>query len=421
MNSMTRFVVLSILSLSMALALTACSSDPTPTAVPKAAPTETPVPKPTATTAPGVPTPTPAPAPTATPVPKATPSSRDFEAYFSKETITINVGFSPGGGYDTFSRLVAKFIPRYIPGKPRTIVRNLPGGGGERMLVDFGAHAKPTGLELAIIHPRFFKRELLGDDVPEFDIATINILGTPSAAETSAASYMKRSRLDEYGVTHDWAGVLEMIDKRGTPLTDGGTAPGDSGAFASSFMEALGAPIKMVFGYGGSAEIASAFDRGELDTGGGSKVEALGLFPEWIDGQVLVPIFRYGADPADDPDFVDYITNILGEEIPPHVFDLIETTQGQRDIFRLTETVNDVLSRVFALPPDTPDDIVEFWKVQFKAIVADPEFVEAAERLGRPVQYASPESMIAALDAGRQALEVPELRTLFATIAGAAE
>jgi hypothetical protein len=422
MNRASRVAAISILSIIMVLVLASCGSDPTPTAAPKAIPTATPVPAPTATTAPAAPA---APAPTATPVPPpaptATPSSRDFEAYFTKKTITLNVGFSPGGGYDTFSRLVAKFIPKHIPGSPRTVVRNLPGGGGERMLVDFGSNAQPTGYELAIIHPRFFKRELVGDDVPEFDIATINILGTPSSSETGAASYMFKSRLDEWGVTHDWAGVLDMIEKRGTPLTDGGTAPGDSGAFASSFMQALGQPIKMVFGYGGSAEIASAFDRGELDTGGGSKIEALNLFPEWLDSQVLVPIFRYGAEPEDDPEFADYITNILGAEMPPHIFDLIETTQGQRDIFNLTETVNDVLSRVFALPPDTPQDVVEFWKVKFEAIVADEEFVAAAEMLGRPVQYGSPESMIEALDAGRKALEDPDLLALFSTIAGVAD
>ena len=101
------------------------------------------------------------------------------------------------------------------------------------------------------------------------------------------------------------------------------------------------------------------------------------------------------------------------------VFDIIDTTQGQRDIFRLTETVNDVLSRVFALPPDTPEDVVAFWRVAFKSIVDDPDFVAAAELLGRPVQYGSPESMIEALDAGRIALEDPDLRELFATIAGA--
>ena len=420
MQAFKRFVGVSIIGIIVAVAVTACGSDPTPTAAPTATPT--PAPAPTATPVPGAPTPTAAP-PTATPAPKPTPtpSARDFEAYFNKTTVQLNVGFSPGGGYDTFSRLVARFIPRYIPGNPRTVVRNLPGGGGERMLQEFGTSAAADGRELAIIHPRFFKRELLGDDVPNFDIATINILGTPSAAETAAASYVMRDRLDSYGVTHDWAGVLDMIKQRGTPLTDGGTAPGNSGAFASSFMQELGQPIKMVFGYGGSAEIASAFDRGELDTGGGSKVETIGLYPEWAENKVLVPIFRYGADPADDPEFVDYITNILGEEMPPHVFDLIETTEGERAIFTLTETVNDVLSRVFALPPDTPEDIVAFWRGAFKAIVDDPDFVAAAELLGRPVQYASAEDMLAALDAGRVALEDPKLRSLFAKIAGAAD
>ena len=80
-----------------------------------------------------------------------------------------------------------------------------------------------------------------------------------------------------------------------------------------------------------------------------------------------------------------------------------------------------MLSRVFALPPDVPDEIVAQWRKTFKDTVLDPGFIEAAKLLNRTVQYGTPESMIEALDAGRKALEDPELRSLFAKIAGAAE
>ncbi len=434
---------LAVLALTLAaLTLVACGSDaPTPTPTPPPAPTATPIPQPTATPTPappGVtpdPTPTPVPGataapqptPTATPTPMAmeepSPSSPelDLEDYFRNENITVVVGFSPGGGYDTFARLFARYAADRIPGNPRFIVQNLPGAGGERALVEVMGNADPDGLTMVVAHPRFFKRELLGDDVPYFDLATAVLLGTPSAAATAGANYMKKSRLDEYGVPHTWEGALQLAEMRGSPLTDGGTAPGDSGGLATAFIEALGGNTKMVFGYGGSAEIDAAFDRGELDMGGGAKEKALSLYPNWIENQEIVPLFRYGADPADDPEWVDYVTNMLGEEIPPHLFDVFETTPGQQAIFKLTETVNDELSRVFTMPAGVPHDLVAFWRTVFRETVEDPAFVQAAELLGRPVQYGSPESMIESLDAGREGLRDPELRALFATIAGAAE
>lgn len=398
-------------ALTAALGITACGGED-PTATPTSAPTSTPTPA-AATATPGTTSPAPTPTRVAT--------SRDMEEFFDNQTITIVVGFSPGGGYDTFARLFAAHAGKHMPGNPRFVVRNLPGAGGERALVEVMRDTNPDGRTMVVVHPRFFKRELLGVDVPHFDLATAILLGTPSAAETTAANYMKKARLDEYGVSHDWAGALELAAKRGTPLTDGGTAPGDSGGLSTSFIQALGAPAKMVFGYGGSAEIDAAFDRGELDMGGGAEEKALSLYPNWIENKEIVPLFRYGADPENDPGWVNYVTNSLGEEIPPHIFDIVETTEGQRAVFNLTETVNDVLSRVFTMAPGVPDDIVAQWRQTFRDTVLDPEFVAAAELLGRPVQYGSPESMIENLDAGRKALEDPELRELFALLAGAAD
>ena len=153
-----------VLGAAFLMVLTACGGeDPTPTPKPAApaaaAPTATPVP----------PTPTPkpaekeAPAPTATPVP-----AFDAESYFKGKTVKIIVGFSPGGGYDTYARLIAATISEYIPGKPRVIVQNLPGGGGLRGLQTAMA-AKPDGLTAVTMANRWPAREAAGEDVKGFD------------------------------------------------------------------------------------------------------------------------------------------------------------------------------------------------------------------------------------------------------------
>ena len=67
---------------------------------------------------------------------------------FEGKTITILISSSPGGGTDTTGRLVAQFLPKYLPGNPQTIVQNMPGGGGTIANNRFAANAKPDGLTL---------------------------------------------------------------------------------------------------------------------------------------------------------------------------------------------------------------------------------------------------------------------------------
>ncbi len=313
----TRLSVVGALLASVAIAAVACGGEPTPTptaapiptATPTAAPaspTATPTPLPPGATPPPPPTstPSPVPAPTATPIP-------DFDAveYFGRKRIVINVGFSPGGGYDTFGRLMGKFLPNHLPGNPTFVVRNIPGAGGERVMRETLSDSPPDGLAVAVAHPRFFKRELVGTDVEHLDIQTVKIVGTASAVNQTSAMYSFK----DYATS--WADVLAKPE----PATVGATAPGDTGGVGAAFIQMVGGPINNVYGYGGTSEIAAAFDRREIDISSrGAQATARSLFPEWIETQAIVPLFRWGADPALDPLFTDYVLNDLGAEIPPH-------------------------------------------------------------------------------------------------------
>lgn len=399
-------LILAVLAVATLL-LAACGSDD-PTATPTSAP---PTATPTATLAPGVPTPTPA--PTATPAPPTPTPSRDMEAYFDGQNVKVVVGFSPGGGYDAFARLFGKFAPRHFPGTPKFIVQNLDGAGGERIFK--AIDGETDGYSVAVSHPRFYKRELLGTDVEFFDLATINILGTPDASSVTTGYYVFR----------DFATTWEEALATGRTMTAGQTAIGDTGGVGVAFVEQVGGPMKQIAGYGGTSEIAAAFDRGEiLGTSRGNYTSAPTLFPEWIEEKRIVPLFTWGADPVDDPRFVEYVTQELGGVVPVHVFEAlaqagITVTDGQKAVFALTETVNDKLSRTFMLPAGVPQDLVDVWTKGFADTIGDPDFVAAAALLGRPVQYGGPESIKAALDLGREALVDPALAELFAALAGA--
>ncbi len=403
MRLITPFLVLA----ATMLVLVGCGGDdPTPTPAPAKA-----------ATAAAVATPTPAPAPTPTPrgvvrKPAATPTPTkafDAEAHFKGQRVVINVGFSPGGGYDTFARLMGRYLPKHLPGNPSFVVRNIPGAGGERIFRETLADSAPDGFAVGVAHPRFFKRELVGTDVPNLDINTVKILGTASAVSVVNAMYAFK----------DYAQSWEDVLAKGSPAKVGATAPGDTGGVGASFVELVGGPIKNVYGYGGTSEIAAAFDRREIDLSSrGDPDTAKSLFPRWVEEKKIVPVFRWGTEPENDAEFTNYVQNELGASIPPHLFDVIELSDAQKALFNVTETINDKMNRLFIMHPDTPEDLYRIWVDAFKATAADPEFLAAAKLLGREVGYAGPDEMKTILAQGTEALKDPVLREGFISLAG---
>ena len=420
----TRLFALTAALLCTAFFVVACGGgdDPDPTATPTPVPAATPTPTPadtmmaedpTATPTPlppGVTPPPPTPTPTSAPPPTATPiPGFDPEEHFKNKRISINVGFSPGGGYDTYARLMAKFLPNHIPGSPRFVVRNLTGSGGERIFRPTLVNTEPEGYAIAVVHPRFFKRELVGIDVADFDPNTVKIIGTASAVRSTSAQFIFR----DLGTTWE-----EAVANAGV-LKTGGTEPGDGGGLATTFIELVGGPVKNIYGYPGTSDIAAAFDRREIDISTrGGEATAKSLFPEWVEGRQIVPLFYWGADPADDPGFVNYVVNDLGAEIPPHIFDIIELTDEQKTLFSMTETINSSMGQLFITHPDTPDHIYQLWVDAFRATAHDPAFIEAASLLNRDVGYFGPEDIVRVLQEGTRALEDPVLREGFIILAG---
>ena len=380
----SRYLGLGAIALAVTLVAAACGADPTPTPRPTATPVPqpeaTPTPAPTPTPLPpgatpppptSTPTPAPQPAPTATPTPVPPPPGFDAEQYFGNKTIRIAVGASPGGGYDTFSRIVAAAAERYFPESTRFVVQNLPGSGqyrGLRAVLD----AEPDGLTMGPTHSRWFQRQTLVGDIPKFDLEAIHILGSPSFTVGGDAFCVDRS------VATSWEQVLD----EGIILTMGASAPGNEPAV--EFMAANGGPFKIIYGYGGTSEIMAAFDRGELNftnrCGPGTVPR---LFPEWIEQQRLVPLF-YEKKPVDD----EYLAR-LGHSGPlPSFLELpgLDVNQSQLDALQANLLITEI-SRVYLLPEGTPDDIKQYWQSRFDLIVEDAQFIDSVIIAGYEDSY----------------------------------
>ena len=381
-----RLLALGVIAAVLAL-FAACGSED-PTATPTSAPqttSEQPTPTPQtmmeeatptpeammeekATPTPGAmtadPTATPTPRPTPTPVPP--PAGFDAEEYFGGKTIKIIVGASPGGGYDTFSRLVAQAAERQFPDSTRFIVQNLPGAGQLRGLRGV-IESEPDGLSIGPTHSRWFARQLLVGDVPGFDIDAIHILGSPTFTIGEDGFCL------DSGFASSWQ---EVIDN-GLTIRVGSAAAGNEPAI--EFMVQNGGPFKLIYGYGGTSEIMAAFDRGELDgTNRCSPGTAGRLFPEWIEQGRMVPIF-YEKKPYNDEWLAE-----LGHDGPlPSFRDLPGLTfdAAQAEALELNLLVTEI-SRVFFLPPGVPDDVKQYWQSAFDRMMDDPAFKEQVSIAG---------------------------------------
>src|SRR5260370_27187764 len=100
--------------------------------------------------------------------------------FFEGKTVRIVVGFSAGGGYDTYSRVIARHLGRHVPGKPTVIVENMPGAGSLIAANHLYKVAKPDGLTIGNFAGGLVLAQVLGQPGIEFDARKLGWLGGPS-------------------------------------------------------------------------------------------------------------------------------------------------------------------------------------------------------------------------------------------------
>lgn len=306
-------------------------------------------------------------------------AERDLATWMKGKDLTLIVTFRAGGGHDLTARMIAKAGPKYFPGKPRIVVKNYPGGGGLRGL-RYAYKQKPDGLTASQLHPQFLLRPLIGIKMEGFDPSKIRLVANLRGGRPQQMLCVRRA------VAASWADVQNL----GRTLTFGDTSYGSSGGAGAMFLQLIGAPFKVVTGYGGTSGVIAALDRGELDSGRacllnkGDTIER--LHPEWLKPPTfLVPIAYYGEKPNADR------LNELRLKMPPLLFDLpgIKYTKVQREALELNVLLTAVGNRSVWLPPGTPDDMFQAWSKMMKSLADDEEFNRISKAAGQEVRYVS--------------------------------
>ena len=174
---------------------------------------------------------------------------------FKDQTLTFIVGYSPGGTYDQYTRLIARHIGKHLPGNPARIVENMPGAGGIIAANHLYNRVKPDGLTIAAWASPLILQHILGNEATKFDGRKVGWLGIPGPYDT-ACQFNERSGIK---TVQDW-----FASRR--PMKIGSIGPGTSLSDVPKLLKAaLNLPIEMVEGYKGGAEVRLAVETGEVD------------------------------------------------------------------------------------------------------------------------------------------------------------
>jgi tripartite-type tricarboxylate transporter receptor subunit TctC len=278
--------------------------------------------------------------------------------FYRGKTIRIVVGFSAGGGFDTFARTFARHLGRQLPGAPTVIVENMPGAGSLIAANHVYKVARPDGLTIGHFIGGLFLGQVLGQKGIEFDARKFEFLGAP--ANDHVVCVMAKAS----GIT-----TLEKWMTAPAPVKMGGVAPGSSTPdnATRAIKAALGLPIQLVTGYKGTADIRLAVEAGEL---AGTCFNWGSIRATWrkaLDAGELVVLLQLA--PKSHP------------ELPgvPLAIDLAKTDEARR-VIEVAIHADSAVVRSLALPPGTPRDRVQLLRRAFAATLRDKEFLAEAER-----------------------------------------
>src|SRR5438046_3431902 len=182
--------------------------------------------------------------------PAAAQSVADF---YRGRTMTMLIGYTSGGGYDLYARVLSRHMGRYIPGNPTIVPQNMPGAGSLRVAGFLYTAAPKDGTTLGMFGRGIAMEPLIGSAGAAFDARKFTWLGSGSDQVSLCATWHTSQ-------VKTWGDMLK------SPFTVGGEGPGsDPDMFAIMLKNLLGAKLKLVSGYPGGAEVNLAMERGEVE------------------------------------------------------------------------------------------------------------------------------------------------------------
>jgi tripartite-type tricarboxylate transporter receptor subunit TctC len=290
--------------------------------------------------------------------------------------VTLIVPFSEGGGTDTWTRMMAPYLEKYLPGNPKIVILNKPGGGSITGANYFVEKAKKDGTWIFGQSTSTASNYMLGDPRVKFKLEEfVPVLNSPRGVLQYVRSNLGLREIKD---------LKGKIDKMETfpvdKLTFGGKTPTSGDLALRVALSLLGVEVNSVWGLGGNGPMALGFERGEFLLNYDNTLSFLSNRKHMIQSGMAEPLYTFGnydengkmtRDPAapDVPTFNEFYKAVHGKEPSGPGYEAWLALMG----------VSVPLSKSLLLPPGTSKDVAEMWQMSVRKMLADQEFKTRAK------------------------------------------
>jgi tripartite-type tricarboxylate transporter receptor subunit TctC len=267
------------------------------------------------------------------------------------------VGFSAGGGYDAYTRTIARHMGKHVPGNPVFVVDNMAGAGSLISANYVYKAAKPDGLTIGHFIGGLFLQQVLGKPGIEFDSLKFEYIGVP------AQDHFILSVAKSAGITDPdkWIASKQVV-KFGGVSTGSGTDD-----FPNLLKATIGLPIQMVSGYKGTADIRLAFNSGEVAGVSNSWESMKSTWKKELESGDLSTVLQVTSKPHPELAKVPLAVNLA-------------KTEEAKKLIQTVERVHGPSVRPYVVPPGTPKDRVQILRRAFVDTMKDSAFLAEAKK-----------------------------------------
>ena len=288
--------------------------------------------------------------------------------FYKGRQVDLYIGYSVGGGYDIYARLLARHLGNHIPGNPTVIPKNMEGAGSLRLANWLYQVAPKDGTAIGMIGRGIAFDPLLGGAGAQFKATEFAWIGSAN---------------DEVSVCVAWAktGIARFEELYKRELIVGGTgATADTDLFPKVLNGVLGTRMRIVSGYPGGNDITLAMERGEVDGRCGWSWSSIKTnHPQWVKDGTLKLLVQLSLEKHED------LPNV------PLIMDMVKTEE-QRGALRLV-FARQVMGRPFLAPPNVPKERVALLRKAFMQTMQDKAFLAEAQKLNLEITPVSGEKV----------------------------
>jgi tripartite-type tricarboxylate transporter receptor subunit TctC len=277
--------------------------------------------------------------------------------FYAGKQVSLYIGYSPGGGYDTYARVLARHIGKHIPGNPTVIPQNMPGAGSLTLANYLYNIAPKDGTALGTFGRGLAMDKLLGGAGIRFDATKFTWIGSLNNEVSICASWHTSS-------------IKSVDDLKTHQFIVGGTGSGsDTAIFPLVLRNLLGLNIKLISGYPGGNDVLLAMERGEVDGRcGWSWGTVVATRPDWIEEHQINVLLQIALDKHPDLPDVPLVMDLARNDDERQAMELIFARQ--------------VMGRPYLAPPAIPVERRDALRRAFDATASDSEFLADAAQAG---------------------------------------